>query len=210
MFDQTYKYELPSLSYPVDALEPYIDAMTMQIHHNKHHQAYVNNLNAALEGKPELQKISLVEILKNLDKLPEDVRIAIRNNGGGHFNHSMFWKLMKKDGGGEPKGKLSEDIKKTFGSFDKFKEIFNTNSKSVFGSGWSWLSIDINGKLVASTTSNQDTPLAEGLIPIMGLDVWEHAYYLQYQNRRPDYINAWWQVIDWDQVEENYQEALNE
>ncbi|OGB83237.1 superoxide dismutase [candidate division TM6 bacterium RIFCSPHIGHO2_12_FULL_32_22] len=204
MFSDRYKYKLPELPYSVDALEPYIDAMTMQIHHNKHHQGYVNNLNAALENHPELQKVDLITMLKDLDKVPEDVRTAVRNNGGGHFNHSMFWQIMKKDGGGEPKSKVAEEIKKSFGSFDAFKEIFNNNSKKVFGSGWSWLSLDKNGKLVATTSTNQDTPMAEGLTPIMGLDVWEHAYYLQYQNRRPDYINAWWNVINWDQIEENY------
>lgn len=203
-----YKFELPELPYSVDALEPYIDSMTMQIHHNKHHQGYVNNLNAALENQPELQNISLTEMLINLDKVPESVRKAVRNNGGGHFNHSMFWTLMKKDGGGQPKGKVAEEIKKVFGSFDAFKEIFNNNSKSVFGSGWSWLSLDKSGKLVATTTANQDNPLTEGLTPIMGLDVWEHAYYLQYQNRRPDYINAWWHVVNWDQVEENYLKVI--
>ena len=207
MFTDKYKYKLPDLPYACDALEPYIDALTMEIHHNKHHQGYVNNLNEALENRPELQKIPLIQMLEDINKIPEDVRTAIRNNGGGHFNHSMFWTLMKKNGG-EPTGKIADEIKKTFGNFAAFKEIFNTNAKKVFGSGWSWLSLDKNGKLVATTTSNQDTPLAQGLTPIMGLDVWEHAYYLKYQNRRPDYINSWWNVVNWDQIEENYRNAF--
>ena len=208
MFTDKYKYKLPDLPYAYDAVEPYIDALTMEIHHNKHHQGYVNNLNEALENRPELQKIPLIQMLEDINKIPEDVRTAIRNNGGGHFNHSMFWTLMKNNGGGEPRGKIADEIKKTFGNFAVFKEIFNTNAKKVFGSGWSWLSLDKNGKLVATTTSNQDTPLAQGLTPIMGLDVWEHAYYLKYQNRRPDYINAWWNVVNWDQIEENYRNAF--
>ena len=208
MFTDKYKYKLPDLPYAYDAVEPYIDALTMEIHHNKHHQGYVNNLNEALENRPELQKIPLIQMLEDINKIPEDVRTAIRNNGGGHFNHSMFWTLMKNNGGGEPRGKIADEIKKTFGNFAVFKEIFNTNAKKVFGSGWSWLSLDKNGKLVATTTSNQDTPLAQGLTPIMGLDVWEHAYYLKYQNRRPDYINSWWNVVNWDQIEENYRNAF--
>ena len=178
--------------------------MTMEIHYTKHHQGYVNKLNAALENHPELQDKSLTKLLEHLDQLPDSVRIAIRNNGGGHFNHSMFWTLMRHDGGGEPKGPVGDAIKKQFDSFQAFQNQFNTAAKTVFGSGWAWLSVDKMGKLVVTATSNQDSPLSHGLKPIMGLDVWEHAYYLQYQNKRPDYINAWWHVINWEQVEENF------
>lgn len=197
-------YKLPPLPYAYDALEPYIDKETMMIHYTKHHQAYVNNLNAALEKHPELAQTNLKAMLSNLDRVPEDIRTAVRNNGGGDYNHSLFWLLMKKDGGGEPKGTVADAITKTFGSFAAFQEQFNTAAKTVFGSGWAWLSIDKDGKLLVSTTPNQNTPLSQGMQPIFGLDVWEHAYYLKYQNRRPDYISAWWHVINWETVEENY------
>ena len=175
----------------------------MEIHHTKHHQGYVNKLNAALEKHPDVAQKSLEELLKNQEALPDDIRLAVRNNGGGHYNHSLFWRLMSSVGGGEPRGMVAEGIKRHFGSFDAFKQQFNAAAKTRFGSGWAWLSVDATGALQVTSTANQDTPLAENLQPIMGLDVWEHAYYLQYQNRRPDYINAWWNVINWDIVEEN-------
>jgi Fe-Mn family superoxide dismutase len=200
-------FKLPPLPYAYDALEPYIDARTMEIHYTKHHQGYVDNLNAALEKHPELFKKSLAELVSNLNSLPEDVRTAVRNQGGGDFNHTFFWPLMMKNGGGEPKGKVADEIKKSFGSFASFQEQFNNAAKSRFGSGWAWLSINQQGNLVVTSTSNQDTPLAESLKPILGLDVWEHAYYLKYQNKRVDYINAWWHVINWDTVEQNFKNA---
>jgi Fe-Mn family superoxide dismutase len=193
-------FKLPDLPYDNNALEPYIDTATMGIHHDKHHAAYVNNLNAALEGHPELQEKSAIELLLNLDALPEDIRGAVRNNGGGHVNHSMFWTLMSPKGGGEPSGSLAEAINESFGSFDEFKAAFAKAGATRFGSGWAWLCVDADGKLVVTSTPNQDNPVSDGLIPILGLDVWEHAYYLNYQNRRPDYINEWWNVVDWDRV----------
>jgi len=202
----SYPYSLPALPYAFDALEPHIDAQTMQIHHGKHHQAYVNNLNAALEKAPEWQKRGLSEILGALDKVPEAVRTAVRNNGGGHWNHSAFWKLMKKGAGGPPKGDVAELIGKSFGSFDKFKEQFAAAAMGRFGSGWAWLLFDA-GKLTITSTPNQDTPAMEKKSAILGLDVWEHAYYLKYQNRRADYIGAWWNVVDWDQVNANLKEV---
>ena len=195
-------YSLPNLEYSIDALEPYIDALTMEIHHTRHHQAYVDNLNKALEQHPHLFDVSLVELLAHLDHVPEDIRMAVRNHGGGHFNHSLFWLLLKKNGGRNPGGRLGKEIEKVFGSFQAFQEKFNNAAKSVFGSGWAWLVLDKNGVPTISVTANQDTPLIQGLTPLMGLDVWEHAYYLKYQNRRPDYINAWWHVIDWGHVED--------
>lgn len=195
---------LPPLPYAFDALEPYIDARTMELHHDGHHKAYVDNLNKALAPYPELQEVSIMELLWNLESLPEEIQTAVRNNGGGHYNHSFFWPIMKKNGGGKPKGKIAEEIQKSFGSFEKFQEEFNASAKSVFGSGWAWLVLDADGKPVISTTTNQDVVLFEGDIPVLGLDVWEHAYYLKYTNKRVDYINAWWNVVNWDQVEENY------
>ncbi len=196
-------HKLPELPYAFDALEPHIDAKTMEIHHGKHHATYVNNLNAALEPHSELQKKSLGELLADLNKVPEGIRTAVRNNGGGHSNHSLFWKVMKKGGGGEPKGDLAQAIKSTFGSFAAFQEKFSGAAKTRFGSGWAWLYVS-GGKLVVGSTPNQDSPLMEGGTPILGLDVWEHAYYLNYQNRRPDYVGAWWNLVNWDQVAENY------
>ena len=198
-------FTLPPLPYPTNALEPSIDAQTMEIHHDKHHGAYVNNLNAALEKAPELQGKSLDDLLKNLNAVPESVRTAVRNNGGGHWNHSMFWQIMSPNGGGAPTGKLAEAINKSFGDFEKFKEQFNAAGGSRFGSGWAWL-INDGGKLSIVSTPNQDNPIMDGKpAPILGLDVWEHAYYLKYQNKRPDYIDAWFNTIDWGKVSERYE-----
>ncbi len=200
---QATPHQLPPLPYSFDALEPYIDAKTMEIHHGKHHAAYVNNLNKALEGHTDLQKLSLTELLAQLNKVPENVRTAVRNNAGGHYNHSMFWKIMKKGGGGEPRDELAEAIKKTVGSFADFKTKFTQTAMGRFGSGWAWLFIK-DGKLAIDSTPNQDNPVIDGGKPVMGLDVWEHAYYLKYQNRRNEYIEAWWNVVNWDQISENY------
>lgn len=199
-------YQLPPLPYAFDALEPYIDARTMEIHHGKHHAAYVNNLNKALEAYPELQKWSLDDLIIKLDKVPESIRTAVRNNGGGHWNHSMFWKIMKKGGGGEPKGEFAAAINSAFGSFAEFRSKFTQAAMGRFGSGWAWLQFQ-NGKLVVDSTANQDNPLTSGSKPIMGLDVWEHAYYLKYQNRRNEYVEAWWNVVNWDQISEYYAQA---
>jgi Fe-Mn family superoxide dismutase len=194
-------FKLPDLPYDVSALEPDIDARTMGIHHGKHHQGYVNNLNAALESHPELQKKTAIELIANLDAIPEPIRMAVRNNGGGHVNHSLFWTVMKPKGGGQPSGGLADDINAAFGSFDAFKTEFAKAAATVFGSGWAWLCVGADGKLLVAKTANQDNPVSTGTgIPILGLDVWEHAYYLNYQNRRPDYIEAWWNVVDWDRV----------
>jgi Fe-Mn family superoxide dismutase len=198
------KHELPSLPYAFDALEPHIDARTMEIHHGKHHAAYVNNLNAALDKHPELFDLSIEELLRDLTKIPEAIRTAVRNNGGGHANHSFFWPLMSGSGGGAPTGELASAISDTFGSFDAFKEKFGTAATTRFGSGWAWLSLDGEGRLVVSSTANQDTPISDGLTPILGLDVWEHAYYLHYQNRRPDYVSAFWNVVNWNQANSNF------
>ena len=192
--------ELPKLPYAYDALEPHIDERTMTIHHDKHHQGYVNNLNAALEGHPELQDMSALELLINLDSVPEDIRTAVRNNGGGHVNHSLFWTSMSPDGGGTPGGMLANEIDESFGSFVEFHEAFSKAAATRFGSGWAWLCASSDG-LIVTSTPNQDNPIfTEGHVPILGLDVWEHAYYLHYQNRRPDYIEAFWSVVDWDEV----------
>ena len=199
-------HQLPPLPYASDALEPYIDKTTMEIHHGKHHAAYVNNLNKALEGHAELQSLSLEALLAGLDKVPENIRTAGRNNAGGHSNHSMFWKIMKKGGGGEPTGELAAAIKSTFGSFAEFKTKFSQAAIGRFGSGWAWLFIK-DGKLVLDSTPNQDTPIMTGGKPIMGLDVWEHAYYLKYQNRRPEYVEAWWNVVNWQAIAEHYAAA---
>lgn len=196
-------YELPKLPYDYSALEPHVDARTMEIHYTKHHQTYVNNLNAALEKHPEQGERSLEDLLKDLSSVPEDIRAAVRNSGGGHANHSLFWKVMGP-GGGEPSGELLERLGSSFGSLDGFKEEFAKAAATRFGSGWAWLSVDGSGNLVVTSTPNQDNPISEGLKPILGLDVWEHAYYLNYQNRRPDYIAAWWNVVNWAEVEANY------
>ena len=193
-------FELPTLSYAYDALEPSIDARTMQIHHGKHHAGYTNNLNKALEGQDALADKSIEEILADLDSVPEGIRTTVRNNGGGYANHTLFWSVMSPDGGGEPEGELAAAIITAFGSFDDFKATFSQAASTRFGSGWAWLYVDGSGNLVVSSTPNQDTPLMDGNTPILGLDVWEHAYYLNYQNRRPDYISAWWDVVNWDAV----------
>ncbi|HEV2462663.1 MAG TPA: superoxide dismutase [Acidobacteriaceae bacterium] len=199
-------YELPPLPYDYAALEPHIDAETMKLHHDKHHQAYVNNLNAAIEKHPDLAKHTAEDLLRNLNSVPEDIRTTVRNNGGGHVNHSMFWKIMKHGGGGDPTGKIAEQIKKDFGDFAAFKKQFNETTAKQFGSGWGWL-IWENGKLAITTTPNQDSPLLHGKFPILGNDVWEHAYYLKYQNKRPDYLAAWWNTINWDEVNKRFDQA---
>jgi superoxide dismutase, Fe-Mn family len=192
-------HSLPPLPYSFNALEPHLDAQTMQIHHGKHHQAYVNNLNAALEKYPELQSKTVEDLLKNINTVPEDIRTAVRNNGGGHVNHTMFWEIMSPNGGGAPTGAIADAINSRFGSYDSFKEQLNKAGVGRFGSGWAWLNDD-GGNLVIESTANQDSPLMDGKKPIFGIDVWEHAYYLKYQNRRPDYLTAWWNVINWDAV----------
>lgn len=199
-------FELPSLPYAYDALEPYIDAQTMEIHHTKHHNAYVTNLNAALEKYPNLADKSLEELVGNPQSVPEDIRTAVRNNGGGHYNHSIFWTVMSPNGGGEPKGALASAISDAFGSFSDFKEKFSAAAAGRFGSGWAWLGFK-GGNLAVISMPNQDAPLMEGLTPILGLDVWEHAYYLKYQNRRPEYISNWWNVVNWEEVSRRYEKA---
>lgn len=198
-------YTLPELPYSHDALEPHIDAKTMEIHHGKHHNGYVTKVNAALEGT-DLGSKSIEDLISDLDAVPQDKRGAVRNNGGGHANHSLFWSVMCPNGGGEPSGALADAINEAFGSFDGFKEQFTTAAGTRFGSGWAWLSVD-GGKLVVESTPNQDSPLMEGRTPILGLDVWEHAYYLNYQNRRPDYVSAFFNVIDWNAVGERFAAA---
>lgn len=200
------KHELPKLPYEYSALEPYVDAQTMEIHYSKHHQAYVNNLNAALEKYPELQEKDIKDLVANLNAVPEDIRGAVRNNGGGHLNHSMFWKMMKKAEGQAPEGELLTAINEKFGSFDEFKSVFAKAGATRFGSGWAWLVVK-DGKLDVVSTPNQDNPITDGLTPILGLDVWEHAYYLKYQNRRPEYIENWFNVVNWDEVAKLYSEA---
>ena len=197
-------FELPPLPYPEDALEPTIDARTMSIHHDKHHAGYTNNLNNALAGHPELASKSIVELLGDLDSLPASIQTAVRNNGGGYANHALFWQIMGPGGSGQPSGDLAAAIDEAFGSFDSFKEAFSKAGATRFGSGWAWLYVGADGNLVVTSTPNQDTPLMNGETPILGLDVWEHAYYLNYQNRRPDYISSWWNVVNWDAVAENY------
>ena len=198
-------FTLPPLPYPNDALEPSIDKLTMEIHHDKHHGAYVNNLNKALESAPQLAGKTLEELLaNNCAIVPENIRTAVRNNAGGHINHSMFWQIMAPRAGGEPHGKIAEAIKSTFGGFAQFKEKFAAAGAGRFGSGWAWLVRDSSGKLDVYSTANQDSPVMEGKYPVMGLDVWEHAYYLKYQNRRPDYVAAWWNVVNWHEVEKRF------
>ncbi|KOP83459.1 superoxide dismutase [Bacillus sp. FJAT-21945] len=199
-------FELPQLPYAYDALEPNIDKETMNIHHTKHHNTYVTNLNNALEGNDELLSKSVEEVVSNLDAVPEAARTAVRNNGGGHANHSLFWQVISPNGGGEPTGDLAAAINSKFGSFDSFKEEFAKAATTRFGSGWAWLAVN-NGELEVTSTPNQDSPLMEGKTPLLGLDVWEHAYYLKYQNRRPEYINSFWNVVNWDEVSKRYSAA---
>ncbi len=199
-------YTLPALPYAFNALDPHIDAKTMEIHHGKHHQAYINNVNAALEAHPQLAAKSVEDLIRNLSAVPEAVRTAVRNNGGGHANHSLFWTIMKPKGGGEPKGELATAISSKFGSFNNFKTEFAKAATTRFGSGWAWLTVS-KGALAVESTANQDNPLSEGRTPIFGLDVWEHAYYLNYQNRRPDYITAFWNVVNWDEVSKRFAAA---
>ena len=199
-------HELPELPYSHDALEPFIDKTTMEIHHGKHHNAYVTNLNNAISGNESLESKSIIELISDLDSVPEDIRGAVRNNGGGHANHSLFWSIMGPGKGGEPSGALGEAINSTFGSFETLKDEFTKAGMTRFGSGWAWLSIS-NGSLVVSSTPNQDSPLMDGNEPIIGCDVWEHAYYLKYHNLRPDYLNAWWNVVDWDAASARFDAA---
>ncbi|HXX20087.1 MAG TPA: superoxide dismutase [Candidatus Acidoferrum sp.] len=199
-------HTLPNLPYSFDALEPYIDAKTMEIHHDKHHGAYVTNLNKALEAQPDLQRLTVEELLAQINKVPESIRTAVRNNGGGHMNHTMFWKLMKKGGGGEPSGDLAAAIKGAFGTFADFKAKLAQAGMGRFGSGWAWLLLR-DGKLAIESTANQDNPIMDGGKAVLGIDVWEHAYYLKYQNRRADYIEAWWNTVNWAQVADNYAAA---
>lgn len=195
---------LPPLPYAYNALEPYIDARTMEIHYTKHHQTYVDNLNKALEDCPKYQKWSLEELIKNVKKLPKKIQTKIRNNAGGHYNHSLFWRIMSPNGGGLPKEKVLAAIERDFGGFEQFKKQFSELAKNNFGSGWTWLCSDNKGVLSICSTPNQDTPLTDTVLPILGLDTWEHAYYLKYQNRRAEYIEAWWNVVNWDEIEKNY------
>lgn len=199
-------YKLPDLPYAYDALEPHIDARTMEIHHTKHHQGYTNKVNAALEGH-EFADLPIEKVLSRINEVPEDIRQNVVNNGGGFANHKLFWTILSPNGGGKPGGALASAIDEEFGSFDNFKEKFSTTSAGQFGSGWGWLVVDNSNGLKVISTANQDSPLMNGLIPIMGLDVWEHAYYLHYQNRRPDYIQSFWNIVNWEQVEKNYEDA---
>lgn len=197
-------FKLPELNYAYDALEPHIDKKTMEIHHTKHHQAYIDNLNKALEGHEKYQEMSIKELIKSLDDLPEGIKTAVRNNGGGHLNHKMFWKVMSPNGGGNPVGEVAKKIDEDLGGFEKFKEEFKKAALGRFGSGWAWLVLDKDGKFAITSTPNQDNPLSEGKKPLLGIDVWEHAYYLNYQNKRADYIDSWWNLVDWNVVEEKY------
>jgi Fe-Mn family superoxide dismutase len=200
-------HEVPPLPYDYSALEPTIDTQTMHLHHDKHHLAYVTNLNAALEKAPELQGKSAEDLLRNLNSVPEAIRPAVRNNGGGHVNHSMFWKIMGPNAGGEPTGEIADAIKSTFGDFNTFKEKFNDAGVKQFGSGWAWLVKGSDGKLAVTSTPNQDSPLSQGQFPVLGNDVWEHAYYLKYQNRRPEYLKEWWNVVNWTEVNRRLKEG---
>jgi Fe-Mn family superoxide dismutase len=199
-------YQLPALPYAYNALEPHFDARTMEIHHTKHHQTYINNVNKALEGKPDLEKLSVEDLVAGINNVPEDIKTVVRNNGGGHANHALFWTVLGPNAGGEPTGDLAKAISETFGSFATFKEKFAAAATTRFGSGWAWLVVK-DGKLAIESTANQDSPLMEGKTPILGLDVWEHAYYLNYQNRRPDYITAFWNVVNWAEVAKRYSAA---
>ena len=199
-------YELPKLPYAFDALEPHIDARTMEIHHGKHHATYVNTLNGAIEKHPDLASKSVEDLLRGIDQVPEDIRTVVRNHGGGHANHSLFWQVMGPDGGGPPTGALAEALASAFGSFESFKEKLTDAATKRFGSGWGWLTV-AGGKLEVTSSANQDSPLMEGKTPLLGVDVWEHAYYLNYQNRRPDYLKAWWNVVNWAEVARRFEAA---
>jgi Fe-Mn family superoxide dismutase len=199
-----YPFKLPDLPYAFDALEPHIDARTMEIHHGKHHAAYTNNLNTALEKHPDLQGKSIEDLLRGIDTIPDDIRTAVRNNGGGFANHSLFWVIMSPDGGSEPSGQLADAISEKFGSFDDFKKKLSSAAVAQFGSGWGWLVKDGSGNLDLYSTPNQDSPIMKGHTPILGVDVWEHAYYLNYQNRRPDYLQAWWNTVNWSEIERRF------
>lgn len=207
--DQKYPYSLPTLPYAYNALEPHIDEATMNIHHTKHHQAYINSLNECLEKNPDFQNKSLVDLIAHTKVLPESIQKVVENHGGGHANHSMFWLIMSPQGGGQPDGELAQAIDKTFGSFENFKKLFIEAAKTRFGSGWAWLCVDSDNNLVITSTANQDNPIMDGLIPVLGLDVWEHAYYLKYQNKRIDYVNTWWNVINWPVVAEYFAKACS-
>lgn len=200
-------YTLPALTYPYNALEPYIDVRTMEIHHTKHHQAYINNVNNAIKGKAGLESKSVEELIADLNAVPEDIRNAVRNNGGGHANHTLLWTIIAPKAGGAPVGNIAAAINLAFGSFDAFKEKFGQAAATRFGSGWAWLSVTKDGKLEISSSANQDSPIMEGKVPVLGIDVWEHAYYLNYQNRRPDYIAAFWNVVNWQEVEKRYKNS---
>jgi Fe-Mn family superoxide dismutase len=200
-------YQLPDLPYAFDALEPHIDARTMEIHHDRHHAGYVNNVNAALEGHANLASKSVENLLRDIDTVPNDIRTAVRNNGGGHANHSLFWQVMSPDGGGQPSGDLASAINRKFGSFDAFKDEFANAATGRFGSGWAWLVVDDDANLSVTSTPNQDSPYMDGLTPILGIDVWEHAYYLNYQNKRGDYVSSWWNVVNWSEVARRYKDA---
>lgn len=201
-------YKLPDLPYEHDALEPHIDKKTMEIHHGKHHQGYTNKVNAALEGH-KFSELPIEDVLSRINEVPEDIRQNVINNGGGYANHKLFWSILSPNGGGNPTGKLANAIKSKFGSFDKFKEEFSSTAAGQFGSGWGWLCVDDSGELKVISTPNQDSPLMNGLTPILGVDVWEHAYYLHYQNRRPDYISAFWNIVNWEKVNELYEEEIS-
>jgi Fe-Mn family superoxide dismutase len=201
-------FELPELPYAYDGLEPHIDERTMRIHHDKHHAGYTKKLNAALEGQPDWQQKSIEDILSDLASVPADIKAAVRNNGGGYANHSLFWSIMSPDGGGEPSGDLAGAIDQAFGSFDEFKQEFTSTAAGQFGSGWGWLAVDASGALKVLSTPNQDSPYSQGMTPILGVDVWEHAYYLNYQNERGSYLNAWWNTVNWDEVGRLYKEAV--
>ena len=202
-------HTLPELPYAYDALQPHVDAQTMEIHHTKHHNAYVTNLNNALADHAALQAKGIEDLLREIEQVPEAIRTAVQNNGGGHANHSLFWTVMKSGGGGQPAGALADALKSALGGFDAFREKFSTAAATRFGSGWAWLVVKGSGALDVYSTANQDSPLMQGDVPILGLDVWEHAYYLNYQNRRPDYISAWWNVVNWDEVLRRYQAATH-
>ncbi|WFA10159.1 superoxide dismutase [Tissierella sp. Yu-01] len=201
-------FRLPELNYAYDALEPHIDEQTMMIHHTKHHQTYIDNLNKALDGQDKFKDLSIENLIKSLNEMPENIRTAVRNNGGGHLNHSIFWETMSPSGGGNPIGQVAKKIDEDLGGFEKFKEDFKKAALGRFGSGWAWLVIDESGKLAINSTPNQDNPISEGKKPLLGIDVWEHAYYLKYQNKRADYIEAWFNVVDWNKVEDSYKNLI--